>query len=158
MYVATAAHKSLPLPTYAEVTNLDNGQKLIVKINDRGPFHAGRIIDLSYGAAILLGVTRTGTAQVEVRSISFDEKKSHAGNSAEVLFQIGAYSSKGSAKDVLEQLEDAGVKKAHIEKGRSNGKKIWRVRVGPITNTEKAWRYEKKIIELGLGRPHRVGS
>jgi len=158
MYVATAAHKSLPLPTYAEVTNLDNGRKLIVKINDRGPFHEGRIIDLSYGAAVLLGVTRTGTARVEVRSISFDEEKSHAGSSTEVLFQVGAYSSKGSARDVVDQLEDAGVKKVHIEKGRSNGKKIWRVRVGPITNTEKAWRYEGKIIELGLGRPHRVGT
>ncbi len=158
MYVATAAHKSLPLPTYAEVTNLDNGRKLIVKINDRGPFHQGRIIDLSYGAAVLLGVTRTGTAKVEVRSISFDQEKSHASSSTEVLFQVGAYTTKGSARDVVDQLEDGGIKKVHIEKGRSNGKKIWRVRVGPITNTEKAWRYEEKIIELGLGRPHRVGT
>jgi len=51
MHLATAAHKSLPLPTYVEVTNLDNGRKMIVKVNDRGPFHEGRIIDLSYAAA-----------------------------------------------------------------------------------------------------------
>ncbi|MDZ7803897.1 septal ring lytic transglycosylase RlpA family protein [Thiohalophilus sp.] len=69
MYAMTAAHKTLPLPTYAEVTNLDNGRKIIVKINDRGPFHPGRIIDLSYAAAKKLGMTGKGTAPVQVRAI-----------------------------------------------------------------------------------------
>ena len=69
MYAMTAAHKSLPLPTYAEVTNLDNGRSVVVKVNDRGPFHRGRVIDLSYAAARKLGVVRRGTAMVEVRSI-----------------------------------------------------------------------------------------
>ncbi len=158
MYVATAAHKSLPLPTYAEVINLDNGKKLIVKINDRGPFHADRIIDLSYGAAVLLGVDRSGTARVEVRSITFAKNKTHSGGVSNVLYQIGAYSSKHAGKAVAAQLEDAGLKKVSVEKTRSGGKKVWRVRVGPITDSEKAWRYEQKIIELGLGRPHRVGN
>ena len=72
MHLATAAHRSLPLPTYAEVTNLDNGRKVIVKINDRGPFKDGRIIDLSYGAALRLGMISTGTARVEVRAIDVD--------------------------------------------------------------------------------------
>lgn len=158
MYVATAAHKTLPLPTYAEVKNLDNGRKLIVKINDRGPFHSGRIIDLSYGAAVLLGVTQTGTARVEVKSINFDKKTTHKGGGTKVLFQVGAFGSKEAAKDVKAQLHDSGIKSVTVEKGRSSGKKVWRVRVGPINNTEKAWRYEQKIIELGLGRPHRVGK
>jgi len=69
MLAMTAAHKSLPLPTYAEVTNLKNGRKIIVKINDRGPFKKGRIIDLSYAAAIKLGITKAGTGLVEVRAI-----------------------------------------------------------------------------------------
>ena len=69
MHLATAAHKSLPLPTYAEVTNLDNGKKVIVKINDRGPFKDDRLIDMSYGAALRLGMTGTGTARVDVRVI-----------------------------------------------------------------------------------------
>ncbi len=69
MLAMTAAHKSLPLPTYAEVTNLKNGRKIIVKINDRGPFKNNRIIDLSYAAAIKLGITRAGTGLVEVRAI-----------------------------------------------------------------------------------------
>ena len=69
MHLATAAHKTLPLPTYAEVTNLDNGKKVIVKINDRGPFKHDRLIDMSYGAALRLGMTGTGTARVDVRVI-----------------------------------------------------------------------------------------
>jgi len=66
MYQMTAAHKTLPLPTYVSVNNLDNGRTLIVKVNDRGPFIEGRVIDLSYAAAYRLGVTGPGTANVEI--------------------------------------------------------------------------------------------
>lgn len=69
MYAMTAAHKTLPLPTYAKVTNLENRRSVIVKINDRGPFHGKRIIDLSYAAATKLGVVKNGVARVEVRAI-----------------------------------------------------------------------------------------
>ncbi len=69
MYAMTAAHKTLPIPVYAQVTNLENGRKVIVKINDRGPFVKNRIIDLSYAAAIKLGVVAKGTARVEVTTI-----------------------------------------------------------------------------------------
>lgn len=69
MYAMTAAHKTLPLPTYAEVTNLSNNKKVIVRINDRGPFHGDRIIDLSYTAALKLGIVGTGTGRVEVRAL-----------------------------------------------------------------------------------------
>ncbi|MFZ4690512.1 MAG: septal ring lytic transglycosylase RlpA family protein [Polymorphobacter sp.] len=65
----TAAHKTLPMPSYVEVENLDNGRKLTVRINDRGPFVAGRIIDLSRRSAQLLGVDRAGTARVRVRRV-----------------------------------------------------------------------------------------
>jgi rare lipoprotein A len=70
MYAFTAAHKTLPLPSYARVTNLANGRSVVVRVNDRGPFHDGRIIDLSYAAAVKLGVDRAGTARVEVRGLS----------------------------------------------------------------------------------------
>jgi peptidoglycan lytic transglycosylase len=65
----TAAHKILPLPTYVEVTNLENGRKVVVRVNDRGPFHEGRIIDLSYVAAMKLGIVQAGTARVRVRAL-----------------------------------------------------------------------------------------
>jgi rare lipoprotein A len=73
MYAFSAAHKTLPLPSFARVTNLANGKSVIVRVNDRGPFHDGRIIDLSYAAAVKLGVDRTGTARVEVRGLSAGE-------------------------------------------------------------------------------------
>lgn len=69
MYAFTAAHKTLPLPSFARVTNLANGRSVVVRVNDRGPFHDGRIIDLSYAAAVKLGVDRAGTARVEVRGL-----------------------------------------------------------------------------------------
>jgi rare lipoprotein A len=69
MYAFSAAHKTLPLPSYARVTNLDNGKSVVVRVNDRGPFHDDRIIDLSYAAAVKIGVWPKGTARVEVRAI-----------------------------------------------------------------------------------------
>ena len=70
MYAFTAAHKTLPLPSFARVTNLDNGESVVVRVNDRGPFHDGRVIDLSYAAAVRLGITQRGTGNVEVRALS----------------------------------------------------------------------------------------
>lgn len=69
MYQFTAAHKTLPLPSFARVTNLDNGESIVVRVNDRGPFHDGRVIDLSYAAAVRLGITQRGTGNVEVRAL-----------------------------------------------------------------------------------------
>ena len=70
MYAFTAAHKTLPLPSVARVTNLDNGKSVVVRVNDRGPFHEGRVIDLSYAAAVKLGITQRGTGRVEVRALT----------------------------------------------------------------------------------------
>ncbi|MBF6025148.1 septal ring lytic transglycosylase RlpA family protein [Lysobacter niastensis] len=73
MYAFTAAHKTLPLPSFARVTNLDNGKSVVVRVNDRGPFHEGRVIDLSYAAAVKLGITQRGTGRVEVRALTADD-------------------------------------------------------------------------------------
>jgi len=73
MYAFTAAHKTLPLPSFARVTNLDNGKSVVVRVNDRGPFHDGRVIDLSYAAAVKLGITQRGTGNVEVRALTPDD-------------------------------------------------------------------------------------
>jgi rare lipoprotein A len=69
MFAMTGAHKTLPIPSYVRVTNLDNRSSVVVRINDRGPFHEGRIIDLSYAAAQRLGITRVGTGNVEVEVV-----------------------------------------------------------------------------------------
>ncbi|WP_115045486.1 septal ring lytic transglycosylase RlpA family protein [Xanthomonas arboricola] len=70
MYAFTAAHKTLPLPSFALVTNTDTGDSVVVRVNDRGPFHDGRVIDLSYAAAVKLGITGKGTGNVEVRGLT----------------------------------------------------------------------------------------
>jgi rare lipoprotein A len=69
MYAMTAAHRNLPLPTYVQVTNLKNGRQAVVRLNDRGPFHPNRLIDLSYAAATKLGIVAMGTGLVEVRAV-----------------------------------------------------------------------------------------
>ncbi|MET0807342.1 MAG: septal ring lytic transglycosylase RlpA family protein [Pseudoxanthomonas sp.] len=78
MYAFTAAHKTLPLPSFARVTNLDTGKSVVVRVNDRGPFHEGRVIDLSYAAAVKLGITQRGTGRVEVRALTGDEREGMA--------------------------------------------------------------------------------
>jgi rare lipoprotein A len=69
MHAMTAAHRTLPLPSYVRVTNLQNRREVIVRVNDRGPFHGDRIIDLSFAAATELGIVRDGTAEVEVMAV-----------------------------------------------------------------------------------------
>ena len=93
MYAMTAAHKTLPLPTYARVTNVSNGRSAVVKINDRGPFHGKRVIDLSYSAAKKLGVVSKGTAMVEVRAI--DPNRPESSQKGELL---ASANSKSKAK------------------------------------------------------------
>jgi rare lipoprotein A len=69
MYAMTAAHPTLPIPSYARVTNMRNGRQVVVRINDRGPFHSNRVIDLSYAAAYRLGYIEAGSAEVEVEAV-----------------------------------------------------------------------------------------
>lgn len=106
MYAFTAAHKSLPLPSFARVTNLDNGQSVTVRVNDRGPFHAGRIIDLSYAAAVKLGITQRGTGRVEVRALEPGEPTtpSYARAANNPPPAMGAAKAAGSSASSLDQL------------------------------------------------------
>jgi rare lipoprotein A len=94
MYAFTAAHKTLPLPSFARVTNLENGRSVIVRVNDRGPFHEGRVVDLSWAAAVKLDMHREGTARVEVRALA-PAAGSHA------ALQAAPSAAPPSAMDVL---------------------------------------------------------
>src|SRR4051812_12178223 len=89
MYAMTGAHKTLPIPSYARVTNLANGRSVVVRINDRGPFHTERLIDLSYAAAYRLGYVSAGSAKVEVEAVSAAEAISRG-----IYLQVGAFASK----------------------------------------------------------------
>ncbi|MBV9726253.1 MAG: septal ring lytic transglycosylase RlpA family protein, partial [Gammaproteobacteria bacterium] len=102
MYGMTAAHKTLPLPTYARVTNLKNGRSVVVRINDRGPFVANRLIDLSYTAAAKLDMLREGTTLVEVKALTVDEPDVLTRTSQipppALYVQAGAYSDRNNAQ------------------------------------------------------------
>jgi len=153
MHLATAAHKSLPLPTYAEVTNLDNGRKMIVKINDRGPFHEGRIIDLSYAAAIKLGVDKTGTARIDVRAINVKTSRKSSVKVADGTFlQVGAFSKKKTAKELAGKMEAAHLKPVSVQKSRG----LYKVWIGPYKSEAEIEAHMRRVVELGYERPHTV--
>lgn len=106
MYAFTAAHKTLPLPSFVRVTRLDTGKSVVVRVNDRGPFHAGRVIDLSYAAAVKLDMVRAGTARVEVRALHPDDPGTlYAGNDAKEAPAMGAVETKPSiVRSALDRL------------------------------------------------------
>lgn len=152
LYKATAAHRTLPLPTYAEVTNLDNGRKVVVKINDRGPFHSERIIDLSYAAAVKLGMVDQGTARVEVRAITFGDDGPDSRLARKTYLQAGAFGSKNSARALENSLRREGVKPTTIWKSRG----LYKVLVGPFERVGSMNAMSSRIVELGFESPHTV--
>jgi rare lipoprotein A len=161
MYAMTAAHKSLRIPTYVEVTNLDNGRKAVVRVNDRGPFHEGRIIDLSYAAATKLGVSATGTANVSIRVVdsadngiasqqksadSIDASYVHDGG--KVYVQIAAFSTESGALKMIKNLRDKNFSSVRVHVESNQGKTIYRVRIGPVPTTYAAQKLLAQLKEI----------
>jgi rare lipoprotein A len=155
MYAFTAAHKTLPLPTYARVTNLDNGRSIIVRVNDRGPFHAGRIIDLSYAAAIKLGIHVRGTGNVEVRALTSGkaEPAPPVAVDGRHWLQVASFGDKDNAQKLVDRLQDADVDDVDIQRADVRGSKVWRVRIGPLKGRDVAERLAARVRALGLGTP-----
>ena len=162
----TAAHRTLPLPTYVKVRNLASGKSVIVKVNDRGPFLHNRVIDLSYAAAAKLGVVTTGTALVEVTAVNVNSSLNSASyatstpitarsvSGPKLYVQYGAFSVKSNALELQRKLSNYGFK-AFIEQGSLNGSDVYRVRVGPysqvsevdaITARSRQIGYETKLV------------
>ena len=157
MYAMTAAHKTLPLGTYVRVHNLENNRKLEVRINDRGPFVRGRIIDLSYTAAKELGLVGPGTAKVEIVALgtpaatdggtgrTFIQGDYYSGN---FTFQVGAFSNRENAERLKRKLDEQ-YKNAHITRYDRGDKIFYRVRVGAFKTLEDAVLNEAILIQDG---------
>lgn len=148
MLAMTAAHRNLPLPTFVSVTNLENGKKIIVKVNDRGPFKPHRIIDLSYVAAKKLGMTGRGTALVEVKAIDLDAKK--PGN--QYYLQVGKFSQKSKATCLQHRV--ARLTHNHpsqIKSFTKNHHQFYQLRIGPIKDKYTADRMANNLKSIGLG-------
>lgn len=158
MYAATAAHKTLPLPAYALVTNLENGRSIIVRINDRGPFVANRLIDLSYGAAVELDMIKNGTSFVEVQVVTpgskgrrpRTESRPAKVTTAALFVQVGAFGDRSNANRLRSMLLNAGVADVVVRKNRVNGQRIYRVRIGPVASVEEFDATVELVSELGV--------
>jgi len=161
MYAMTAAHKTLPLPTYVEVKNLDNGRKAIVKVNDRGPFHGGRIIDLSYAAATKLGVVTTGTAPVEIRVVNnskINQRKEpvvgideeYIDENGKFYVQIAAFSTEENALKLITDLRKKKFHSVRIHVDNNKGKLVYRVRIGPVPTDNVAEKVLAQLKEINL--------
>ncbi|MGH8268198.1 MAG: septal ring lytic transglycosylase RlpA family protein, partial [Steroidobacteraceae bacterium] len=154
MYAMTAAHKTLPLPSYARVTNLRNGRSVVVRINDRGPFVANRIIDLSYTAAAKLDMLREGTAVVEVRALTPGEPdvftRSAQSPPAALYLQAGAFADPGNAQRELERLQAAGLAAAFVTAPLEGKSRLYRVRLGPVGSVAEFDQLAARLAALGI--------
>lgn len=161
MYAFTAASKTLPLPSYARVTNLENGKSVIVRVNDRGPFHPDRVIDLSYVAAVKIGIWPKGTGLVDVRGIDPTQGTQElpplpavtAGARPGIYLQVGAYADAGNAQRVATQLRQASFAPVQVLEATINGRLVRRVRVGPLQDVARADAVSAQIEGMGLPRP-----
>ena len=171
MYAMTAAHKTLPLPTYVKVTNLRNGKAVIVRVNDRGPFHENRIIDLSYTAAAKLDIISTGTGLVEVRAINpatYMIAKNGNKRTATIpaglkldtvddfYIQVGAFSSLINARRLKSKLDGLGRNLIRISAAVLDGKTMYRVQIGPIDKVDKADAIVSVLARYGIKDHHIV--
>lgn len=144
MYAMTAAHPTAPIPSYVRVTHLGNGRSVVVRVNDRGPFHPGRVIDLSYAAAYKLGFIQAGSAQVEVEAVL------PGAEPPAVYVQVGAFTSRENAESLRQRFaaELAWVKESVQLFVTGN---LWRLHVGPYRSREDARSIAERLeSELSL--------
>ena len=157
LYQPSAAHKTLPIPSYARVTNLDNGKSIVVRVNDRGPFPSDRIIALSYAAAVKLGYMEQGTAQVEVEVMEVvgveDRRDPLYGNYR--YLQLGAFGREASAQTLVEALTPLLTAEVFVSAVESDGTLLYRVRVGPVDDKSHLLAVQQQLLDSGYdaGQP-----
>ena len=173
MYQVSAAHKSLPIPSFLRVTNLENNRSIIVRVNDRGPFHGNRIIDLSYAAALKLGYADIGTARVQLDAIITEKLSSDSVSIGNIepkalspvsrvliknqYLQIAALSSRESATELLANVEEVIDEPVFINTMKNPaGKTLYRVRVGPIGDPAELENISRKLVAADFGMPYPV--
>jgi len=144
----TAAHKSLPMGTIVRVTNLENGRDVIVKVNDRGPFVEGRMIDLSYAAAKSIAMIRKGTANVKVEIISAPGRSSDFFE-AKYIVQVGSFRDKNKALNLKSDLLLRINNEVRVEKIDIEGEKYYRVRIGRFSRREEAEKISHSLKKFG---------
>ncbi|HEC12642.1 MAG TPA: septal ring lytic transglycosylase RlpA family protein [Acidiferrobacteraceae bacterium] len=160
MYRMSAAHRTLPLPSFLRVTNLANARSVVVRVNDRGPFYDNRLIDLSYAAAHRIGVLATGTALVELQGVSGESNAGlesgaprsldYAGGAPQLYLQVGAFISRANAERLRLRLEQAQLGPVVIQMARSGARKVHRVRIGPLNSVTQGDDLAEKVSHQGF--------
>ena len=161
MHAMTAAHKTLPIPVYVHVKNLDNGRSIVVRVNDRGPFIDGRIIDLSYAAAKKLGVDGPGTANVEISALATGESKPSSivrsipltndpDLNIPLYIQMGSFSNPVNANNLVQNLLNANESTAQVSRLQTNRGLFYRVRVGPLYDIDEANAIVRRLKTKGF--------
>jgi rare lipoprotein A len=175
MYAMTAAHKTLPLPSYVRVRNLSNNKTVVVRVNDRGPFVDNRIIDLSYSAALKLDMVRDGTSLVEIEVVGVDgpsgdrptrrpttprnsNPPATAKNTNKVFVQVGAFGSRENATRRLGVLNSAGISTAFVIKDEGSRPAIYRVRIGPIKGVVQYDILVEELENIGISDPYLISE
>ena len=161
MHQMTAAHKTLPLPTYVSVRNLVTGKEIVVRVNDRGPFHGDRIIDLSYAAATTLGIARRGTGPVEVRALEAGiplrtVARSRPSGPARLFVQAGAFRAATNATKLRTRLAAVSGLPVRVRRAMSDGRVVYRVWLGPVSSVEEADDVSDVLALLGIEAPRIV--
>lgn len=160
MYKMTAAHKSLPLPSYVSVKNRENNKEVIVRVNDRGPFVDGRIIDLSYAAAQKLEIVKNGTAKVDIKilaspglsdsqNVSAIQEVKLSGNGRKYFVQLGAFSEIGNAEKFRLKLASHSIEPTQIRSYSIDDGELHKVQVGPISSFDELKLMESRLLDLG---------
>lgn len=170
MYAMTAAHKTLPLPTYVRVRNLKNNKSIVVRVNDRGPFAHNRLIDLSYSAALKLDMVQDGTSLVEVTAISFDRpqmvnesaangsQKEGGGSENLVFVQVGAFGDIANARRRYALLKDFGIGQVVVHEDQSRVPSLYRIRIGPIADVLQYDTIVERLRTIGISDTHLVSD
>jgi rare lipoprotein A len=153
MNAMTAAHPTLPLPTYVRVTNLETGQNAVVRVNDRGPFKKNRVIDLSKAAATKLGIIAKGTGLVEVRAItpgaSETAAPAHHPIRGDIYIQVGAYGEQANAEQMRQRIGQLG-QPVRIVPPATGERPLFRVQVGPYHSVEQTDIQAARIMAMGI--------
>jgi rare lipoprotein A len=151
LYIATAAHRSLPIPTYARVTNIYNNRSVVVRVNDRGPFHPDRLIDLSYAAAVKLGFVNKGTATVRVQTLEVagvDDRREQDSGEYRYL-QLGAFANAGAADHLRASVAGLVSVPVEITPVDVGGQRLSRVRVGPVADGKELRALQATLVSRG---------
>jgi rare lipoprotein A len=159
MYEMTAAHKTLPIPSYAQITNLRNNKTVVVRVNDRGPYAGHRLVDLSYAAAKRIGIQ--GTGNVEIKAISSLQALPHLQKTADsqhksIFLQVGSFGSQSKALSLQDKIASNNLPEPRIQATTNRKKTRYKVQVGPIKSPESAEMLSYKLAKMGIKDPEIV--